>query len=245
MKLSEWKALFQDLIDGVQSEVGMPIPALDEFRARVNEAAPDPQRRKHFEDELEIFLQSQPFLREAATRHLSKKTSQAIEAATEVLSCAQEFLPKRQTTKEEALGEREEETAPLDVIDVWAAIERAERILPGEAAAEGKIDPRWQAIMVIEDFVPEEPEAIWSFILRWGVTADEDLRSAIATLLLEHLLGHHFSHFFPRVQEAVRSDALLADTFLKCWKCGQAKEGGNGKRFDDLRDECRKNRPKT
>ncbi len=59
------------------------------------------------------------------------------------------------------------------VIDVSQAIERAERILPGQAAAEGESDPRWQAIMLIEDFIEEEPDSIWPFILRWGVNHDE------------------------------------------------------------------------
>jgi hypothetical protein len=124
-------------------------------------------------------------------------------------------------------------------IDVWDAIERAERILPGPAASEGESDPRWQAIVAIGDFIQEEPDAIWSFILRWGSNADEDLRTAVATCLLEHSLQRHFRRFFPRVEEAVRSNPLLADTFLKCWKFGQAKEGGDAKRFDSLRAECK------
>jgi hypothetical protein len=242
MKLSEWKPSFEDLIDGVQSEVGMPIPALDEFRARLKQAAADPQSRKHFEDELEAFLQSQSFLREATARHLGKKASRAIEIATEVLRRAQQFLPPPETTKDEPIDDGKKETAPLDVIDVWGAIERAERILPGQAAAEGKNDPRWQAILVIEDFIPEEPDAVWSFILRWSSSADEDLRTAVATCLLEHLLGHHFSRFFPQVEEAARRDALLSDTFLRCWKVGQSKEEDNAKRFDDLQAKCRKAR---
>jgi hypothetical protein len=131
------------------------------------------------------------------------------------------------------------ETAPLGATDVFDAIKSAERILPGQAAAEGTNDPRWQAIIAIEDFVQEEPDAIWSFILRWGSSADEDLRTAVATCLLEHLLGCHFGLLFPRVEEAVRSDSLLADTFLKCWKFGQSKEEDNAKRFDGLQAECR------
>jgi hypothetical protein len=182
MKISQWKTVFQELIDGVQSEVGMPIPALDEFRARLNEAAADAQKRKHFEDELEAFLHSQPFLREAATRSQSKKASQLIEAATALLARARPFLPKRETTKHEAVkdemrDDEKDETAVLVVMDVSDAIAAAERILPGKAAAEGSRDPRWQAIIAIEDFVEEEPDAIWSFILRWGSNPDEDLRT--------------------------------------------------------------------
>jgi hypothetical protein len=125
-------------------------------------------------------------------------------------------------------------------MDVRDAIASAERILPGQAAPEESRDPRWQAIIAIGDFIQEEPGAIWSFILRWGSSADEDLRYAVATCLLEHLLEHHFRRFFLQVEEAVRSDALLADTFSKCWKFGQAKEENNSKRFDSLQAECRK-----
>jgi len=245
MKLSQWKPSFEELIDGVQGEVGMPIPALDEFRARLNHAAADPQGRKHFEDELEAFLQSQPFLREAATRYQSKKASRLIGAATEALSHARQFLPRRQTTKDEPVDDRKDETAALTVIDVWDAIADPERILPGQAAPEGGYDPRWQAIIKIEDFIPEEPDAIWLFILRWGNSTDEDLRTAVATCLLEHLLACHFSRFFPRVEEAVRNNVLFADTFSKCWKLGQAKGDENAKSFDALQAECRKRRLQT
>jgi hypothetical protein len=129
---------------------------------------------------------------------------------------------------------------PVPVTDVWDAIARAERILPGQAAAEGQDDPRWQAIIAIADFLREQPDAIWPFILRWGSNTDEDLRSAVATCLLEHLLEYHFNLFFSQVEEAVRSNVLLADTFLKCWKLGQAKEEDNSKLFDRLQAECRK-----
>ena len=115
----------------------------------------------------------------------------------------------------------------------------------GGLPAEGRRDPRWQAIIAIEDFVQEEPDAVWSSILRWGNSADEELRSAIATCLLEHWLEHHFRRFFPRVEEAVRTNSMLADTFLKCWKFGQAKEEDSAKRFDGLRAECRKLRSQT
>jgi hypothetical protein len=127
-------------------------------------------------------------------------------------------------------------------MNVWDAIENAERILPGEATEDGESDPRWQAIIAIEAFIHSEPDAIWPFIVRWGSSADEDLRNAVATCLLEDLLQHHFSRFFLRVEETVRSNAMLADTFSRCWKLGQAKEKGNAERFERLQAECRKGR---
>jgi hypothetical protein len=245
MEISRWKTVLGELIDGVQSEVGMPIPALDEFRTRLNEAAADAQTRKRFEDELEAFLHSQPFLREAATQSLRKEASPLIEAATALLKDARRFLPKHESTKD-GIGDSEESaTEPLAVMDVWDAIADAERVLPGQTAPDEESDPRWQAIIKVEDFIPKEPDAIWSFILRWGICTDEDLRDAVATCLLEHLLEYHFTRFFPQLEEAVRGNAVLADTFSGCWKLGQAKEEDNAKRFDDLQAECRRVRAQT
>src|SRR5579863_8178501 len=52
--------------------------------------------------------------------------------------------------------------------NVRVAIEAAEKILPGEVAPDGEEDPRWQAIMLIEDIVETELEAILPFVLKWG-----------------------------------------------------------------------------
>lgn len=122
--------------------------------------------------------------------------------------------------------------------NVHYAILAAEAILPGKPAPNSEEDLRWQAIMKIGDFVETEPEAIWPFALKWGSLPDEDdLRAAIATLLLEHLLEYHFDLIFPRVVDAVRANPFFAKTFLICWKLGQAKETGHSEQFDQLRAE--------
>jgi len=120
---------------------------------------------------------------------------------------------------------------------VHEAIDAAEQILPGQVAPDGQRDPRWQAIMHIEDFIEYEPEAILRFVLKWGIHEQEDLRSAIACLLLEHLLEFHFELIFPRIQQAAFAHPLFADTFLKSWKLGQAKEEPNSTKFDALRSK--------
>jgi hypothetical protein len=117
---------------------------------------------------------------------------------------------------------------------VHEAIAAAERLLPGVAAPDGELDPRWQAIIAVEEFIETDPEEIWRFIQQWGRHEDEDLRSAIATCLLEH----QFDEYFPRVEETVRADPLFADTFVRCWKLGEAKESANAERFDRLQDDC-------
>jgi hypothetical protein len=118
--------------------------------------------------------------------------------------------------------------------NVHIAIEAAEGILPGEVAPDGEEDPRWQAIMLIEEFVEAEPEAILPFVLKWGSHEQEDLRTAIAVLLVEHLLEFHFDLVFPRIEKASLESTLFADTFLRAWKLGQAKEPHNSTRFEAL-----------
>lgn len=62
---------------------------------------------------------------------------------------------------------------------VSECIAKAERLLPGTAAPDPEIDPRWQAIVAIGAHIESEPEAVWAFVARWGVHADSDLRAAI------------------------------------------------------------------
>jgi hypothetical protein len=112
----------------------------------------------------------------------------------------------------------------------------------GRAGTDGDEDPRWQAVIQISDFVPAEPEAVWPFVLRWGSHEDEDLRAAVATCLLEHLLEHHFDLIFSRVVAASKSNTNFAKTTAQCWKFGDAKHPERAKRLDQLRAEIRKSR---
>ena len=79
-------------------------------------------------------------------------------------------------------------------IEVHQAIQKADALLPGRPVRDGE-DPRWQAIIEIGDFIKSEPEAVWSFIARWGGHPQDDLRDAIACCLLEHLLEFHFADY--------------------------------------------------
>jgi hypothetical protein len=40
------------------------------------------------------------------------------------------------------------------------AIRRASAILPGRPASDAEIDPRWQAVIAVGEFVEAEPEAV-------------------------------------------------------------------------------------
>jgi hypothetical protein len=117
-------------------------------------------------------------------------------------------------------------------------IDQANAILPGVAAPEGAHDPRWRAIIAIGDHVETAPEEIWSFVASWGVHPDEDLRTAIACCLLEHLLEYHFDLIFPRVQELVEKEPLFVGTFAMCSKFGQSKLPENSSKFDALNAWC-------
>jgi hypothetical protein len=120
---------------------------------------------------------------------------------------------------------------------VKRAIARAERILPRTPAPEGRRDPRWQAIIRVGKFIERQPEAVWQFAHRWGKHAQADLRMAVATCLLEHLLECHLELFFPRVRRAALESPRFADTFRSCWRFGQAKTPKNAARIKRLEGE--------
>jgi hypothetical protein len=120
-------------------------------------------------------------------------------------------------------------------MNITTAINEADAVLPGRAAEEGDEDPRWQAIIRIGAFIPTHPEEVWAFVERWGPSEDEDLRAAIGTCLLEHLLEHHFDSIFPRVERKVLEGPLFAETFAICHKFGQSLRPTNSERWDALR----------
>ena len=127
-------------------------------------------------------------------------------------------------------------------VAVQRAIARAERILPGKPAPDGERDSRWQAIISIGDYIETQPEAVWRFAHRWGKHAQADLRRAIATCLLEHLLEHHFELLFPRVRRAAMESPRFADTFDCCWSFGEAKAAKNAARVERLQGQLRRSR---
>lgn len=117
------------------------------------------------------------------------------------------------------------------------AIREADALLPGEPIS--GTDPRWQAIIAVGEFIESSPEPVWDFVRRWGSDPQDDLRDAIATLLLEHLLEHHFEDIFPRVEQVTAKYPLFADMFLRCWKFGRSELPANAERFNDLQRRCR------
>jgi hypothetical protein len=114
------------------------------------------------------------------------------------------------------------------------AIARAEALLPGSTAPEGANDPRWQAIIAVADFIDADPHAVLSFALRWGVHEDLDLRQAVATCVLEHLLEGHFDFCFPEIEKLARSSPMFAETLAMCWRMGDLEVPKNAAKLDRL-----------
>jgi len=103
MTLSQRKACMEELLDGVQQELGSTVPiktkvALDTFRKRLH-GTTVARRRKRFEQELEAFLQSKRALQAAAERYLCKKIPPVIEAAVAVMKRALPLLAKDKTKR--------------------------------------------------------------------------------------------------------------------------------------------------
>jgi hypothetical protein len=87
-------------------------------------------------------------------------------------------------------------------MSVSAAIDRAKATLNREPVEEGR-DPRWQAIIDVGEYLGSDPQSVWTFIEELHNTQDEDLQSALATCLLEHLIEQH-------PQYRVRAERLAA-----------------------------------
>jgi hypothetical protein len=79
-------------------------------------------------------------------------------------------------------------------------------------------DCRWQALIVIGEAIRSSPETAWEVVVDSGSSPDEDMRNAVATVLLEHLLEEQFELYFPSVRDRVLSrDRLFQDTLSRCW----------------------------
>jgi hypothetical protein len=125
---------------------------------------------------------------------------------------------------------------------VRRAIARAEAILPGIPAPEGKLDRRWQAMMRVADFIGSRPEEVWQFCLRWGKHPQANLRMAVACVLLEDLIEQHFDLIFPRLRPAATESVRFGDTIRSCWCFLPEKEPEKYKRVRRLQRQLSRRR---
>lgn len=122
---------------------------------------------------------------------------------------------------------------------VQEAISAAEALLPGDPAPDGELDPRWQAIIEVSEFIPTNPGEAWNFAMRWGGSSAPDVRAAIATCVIEHLLEQHFDEYFPKVALQAKADSNFARTVRLCWQLGQAEKPRNAAKFEALLADLR------
>lgn len=134
-----------------------------------------------------------------------------------------------------------ESTIMPEAATVRDAIREAEKLLPGEPLPnDSEKDPRWQRIIDIGNFIQTNPNDVWVFTKKWGCHEQEDLRMAISTCLLEHLLEYHFDQIFPKIEEEIKKNPLFFDTFSHCSKFGQSELKDNSVKIDSLMEKYRR-----
>jgi hypothetical protein len=83
---------------------------------------------------------------------------------------------------------------------------------------------RWQATIVIGEFIEADPERVWRVAKTLATSPNADIRMAAATVLLEHLLEFHTAEMVPRFRAALRSgDRRFASAVSFCSNFGNAR----------------------
>ena len=62
---------------------------------------------------------------------------------------------------------------------------------------------RWQGLFVISECIESHPEDVWSAVLEYGDSPDEDMRSGVACVVFEHLLEQQFELVLPKLRAAL------------------------------------------
>ncbi|MBI1225424.1 MAG: hypothetical protein GC192_09330 [Bacteroidetes bacterium] len=88
-------------------------------------------------------------------------------------------------------------------------------------------DCRWQALIVCSEFMERFSDEVWDIILNYGNSEDDDMRSAIATVLLEHYFENNLElklHKLEDLERKVTYDeyANLKKTLSMCWSTALA-----------------------
>ena len=81
---------------------------------------------------------------------------------------------------------------------------------------------RWQAAIVIGESIEADPDAVWRIVLEHGDSQDQDMRSAMACVLLEHLLARDFERYFSLLRDEVaKGRRRFLDTLGICFFFGE------------------------
>ena len=92
-------------------------------------------------------------------------------------------------------------------------LRRAEQLL---SSADSKA--RWDGAELLGEFAETAPDAVWPLIVRFGSSDDADVRTAIATCVLEHVFQYHFDRYFSEAERRVRAgNKPFANTVSSSW----------------------------
>lgn len=77
-------------------------------------------------------------------------------------------------------------------------------------------DCRWQAMIIVGEFIDERPQEVWRIAEQYGCSPDDDMRAAVATVLLEHLIERRGATMKEKAQGLASRSELFADTLRMC-----------------------------
>jgi hypothetical protein len=84
---------------------------------------------------------------------------------------------------------------------------------------------RWQALIVVSEFIPYNAEAVWRVAARYAESRSKDMRTAVTVLLLEELLVHDFETYFPRMVKRIEAGSRYMRSLLPgCWGLTRRQE---------------------
>ncbi len=76
---------------------------------------------------------------------------------------------------------------------------------------------RWVSLHVVSELIETQPDLVWKIVSQYGDSKDDDMRTAIAVILLEHLLDYDFDKYFPKVKKEIQRGRLrFIDTLSLC-----------------------------
>lgn len=91
-------------------------------------------------------------------------------------------------------------------------------VLARRVISDSENNCRWQSLIVVSESIETKPDLIWEVISEFGDSEDDDMRTAIATILLEHLLDYDFDKYFPKIREEIlKARYRFIDTLDMCW----------------------------
>ncbi len=76
---------------------------------------------------------------------------------------------------------------------------------------------RWQALIVVGEFIETHPDDVWPLVEHYGQFGDEDMKAGVACVLLEHLLEHHRRRFRPRAERLASKSPKFKRVLDMCW----------------------------